>query len=294
MASVVDESADVRTRLTKIVQWQPARDAIKYAAHAAARGRAQVLERSGKMPPIANVFAGSCPKSGSQWIKALLHHPVVRKHTGLFTLPQLGYYKRSFRGFPGGTFVPGLYISYQDYTRYHQPLPHRMVYVFRDPRDIVVSAYFSAFTHREILDLKESRTLLESMPIDEALTWVIHNGEDHLRDMATWVGVANRDETVRTWRLEDIGADYAAAVPDILAFCGVTLADDEMATVIAETSREALQQQDLSERKVGSESHYRIERKGYRELFKPEHYAEVERIVPGFIEQLGYEPSPTS
>ena len=251
-----------------------------------------MLQTSGKLPPVANIFAGSCPKSGSQWIKALLHHPVVRKHTGLFTLPQLGYQQRSFGGFPGGTFVPGLYISYQEYTRFHQPLPHRMVYVFRDPRDIVVSAYFSAFTHREILDLKESKALLESMPIDEGLMWVLHNGEGHLRDMASWVGVPYQDGTVRTWRLEDISADYAAAVPDVLAFCGVTLSDDELRTVVAETSRDVLQQRDLADRKEGGESHYRVNRQGYGELLKREHYAEIERIVPGLIAQLGYEPSP--
>jgi hypothetical protein len=35
-----------------------------------------------------------------------------------------------------------------------------------------------------------------------------------------------------------------------------------------------------------------VKREGYEEFLKPEHYAAIERILPGFIEQMGYPPSP--
>jgi hypothetical protein len=288
--AVATESA-LRDAITKAVQWEPARNSVKYGVHAVARARGKGLEARGKVPEIANIYTGSCPKSGSQWAKALFDHPVVRQHTGLLTLPQLGYWLKPLKAFPAGTFVPGMYISYQQYEAMPKPFGHRMIYVFRDPRDIVVSAYGSVETHRTVLDAREIRSALEGKSMDDAMLWLIGNGEGHLRDMATWVGAEDRDQSVRTWRLEDIQADYEAAVSSMLAHCNVRLSSPEFETVLAQTSREALQRKDLAERDSGSESHYRVNRRSYRDVFKPEHYEALERVVPGLIEKLGYPPS---
>jgi hypothetical protein len=184
-----------------------------------------------------------------------------------------------------------MYISYQQYTAMPKPFGHRMIYVFRDPRDIVVSAYGSVETHRTVLDAREIRSALDGKSTDEAMLWLIGNGEGHLRDMATWVGVEERDDSVKTWRLEDIQADYPSAVAGMLAHCNVELSASELETVLAETSRDALQRKDLSERNAGAESHYRVNRRTYRDAFKPEHYEALEKVVPGLIDKLGYPPS---
>jgi hypothetical protein len=56
-------------------------------------------------------------------------------------------------------------------------LQYDLTHCVDDPRDIVVSAYFSAFTHREVLDLAQNRALLDSLPLDEGLSYVMKNGE---------------------------------------------------------------------------------------------------------------------
>jgi hypothetical protein len=72
----------------------------------------------------------------------------------------------------------------------------------------------------------------------------------------------------------------------------VELSQFELDRVLTETSREALQKRDLAERAdPSSESHYRVRRQSYQELFKPEHYLALEEVVPGLIEKLGYPPS---
>jgi hypothetical protein len=291
VATVADDRPGVRDLVTAAVQWGPARNTIKRAVHLGARARGGALHASGRLPAVVNIYAASCPKSGSQWIKALLDHPIVRAHTGLFTLPQLDYYGRHrTRPFPAATFVPGLYFSYADYQRLSRPYPHRTVYIFRDPRDIVVSGYFSGLeTHREIAGVAERRAQLQRMSTSDGLLYALKYGEQHLRDMASWVGVD--DPTVRSWRLEDVNAAPDRVVPEILAHCGVTLSADELGTVLAETSREALQRRDLAERKPGAESHYRVRRQSFRDMFGPEHYAAVERVVPGLVERLGYPPA---
>jgi hypothetical protein len=281
----------VREWTTAAVSWAPARNSIKRATHVAAYGRAGVLAGRRRMPTVMNLYSGSCPKSGSQWIKAVLDHPLVRAQTGLLTLPQLDYYgrPRNWR-FPRGTYVPGLYLSYAAYRKIPKPADYRTVYIFRDPRDIVVSGYFSGLkTHRLMQGLEERRKALEQMTVEEGLLSALDYGQQHLRDMATWVDVS--DPKVATWRLEDISADPETAVPAILTHCGVELPAADLRTVVAETSREALQRRDLSGRQPGTESHYRVERQTFRELFGPQHHEAVERVVPGLVERLGY-PSP--
>lgn len=263
---------------------------LKYGAHAYARVRGQFLARTHNLPPVATVYAASSPKAGSQWVKALFDHPVVRTHSRLFTLPQLDFQSHPERGFPLASFVPGLYLSYPEYLRIPQPAEHRVIYVFRDPRDVVVSGYFSAVgTHRRMVaaGIEESRARLRQLPLDEGLLYAVSLAADRLREMASWVDVENPD--VRKFRLEDIGNEPEVRVPEILEHVGIRLAPAELETVLDDVSRERLQARDLAQRSAGSESHYRVSRQGHRDLFSQDHYRAVERVVPGLAAQLGYD-----
>jgi Sulfotransferase domain len=273
---------------TRAVQWQPARNAIKYGVHAYARARGRRLERSAKLPAIANIYAASSPKAGSQWMKALLDHPLVRAKSSLLTLPQLDYQQRLDRALPLATFVPGLYMSYPEYRRIPKPHEHRVVYMFRDPRELCVSGYYSAIgTHRWTnREVERFRAQLREMPFDEALLALIRDGAPRLREVATWVDV--EDPNVAKFRLEDVSASPGDHVPRILDHCGVTLPAAELDTVLSDVSRESLQAKDLAERGDRSESHYRVDRKSFRVLFKPEHHQAIEEIAPGLVERLGY------
>ncbi|MDX6278022.1 MAG: hypothetical protein QOJ72_2150 [Nocardioidaceae bacterium] len=277
----------LREMLTTSVNWAPARTTVKRGAHVVARARGRYLAARHDLPEVANIYAASCPKAGSQWTKAMFDHPVIRSHTGLFTLPQFDYYQRRLRAFPAGTFVPGLYLSYPAYASIPKRHPYRTIYIFRDPRDIVVSGYFASFgAHPDMLGLAERRKIMEAMSVEEGLLFSLRESAHHFRDMATWVDVA--DEHVATWRLEDISADPEGTVPKILAHCGVHLSDAELEQVLQETSREALQRQDIARRAPGADSHYRVTRQSFRDLFGPEHYEALEAVVPGLVDKLGY------
>ena len=270
-----------------VVQWGPARNGIKRGVHLYAGGRSAWLRARGQVPAVPNIFTGSCPKSGSQWAKALFDHEVVRRHTRLFTLPQLDYQKRAPRPFPRGTYVPGIYMSYDEFTAIPKPDGHRTVYVFRDPREIIVSSYFSAIeTHRRIAGVDEVRAVVSAMPRDEGIHHCIDLMASRLREMASWVGVD--DPAVATFRLEDIGAAPATQVPLILEHCAVRLDASELDILLEETSREALQRKDLAKRPPGSESHYRVRRESAAELLSPAHLAAIDAVVPGLTERLGY------
>jgi hypothetical protein len=281
----------VRDWVIRAVTWHPARVVLKTGAHTYAKGRGRLLESRGKVPPIANIYAASAQKAGSQWMRALFDHPVVREHTGLFTVPQLDYNAEVEAGkaLPAGTFVPGLYVPYETYLRIPHRYPHRVIYMFRDPRDLVVSGYFSAVKTHQDTHVEEVETLREQMrtvPFDEGLSMLIESAAGTLRDMQSWAGVT--DPNVAIFKLEEVNADPAKAVARMFEHCEIDMSSAEFDQVLNETSREALQAKDLANRAPGAESHYRVDRKGYRDLFKPEHYAAMERIVPGLVEQLGY------
>jgi hypothetical protein len=271
------------------VQWNPARTAIKRGVHGYAAARGRGLQLTGRVPEIGNIFAASSPKAGSQWMKALFDHPVVREHTGLFTLPQLDYQLMPHHRFPAGTFVPGIYASYPEFREIPKPRPRRVVYMFRDPRDLVVSGYYSAVkTHRvtHLEEVERVRDEIRALPFDEGLLLLIKDAAPRLREIETWVGVEDPD--VATFRLEDVNADPRTWVAQMLKHCGVALSADELETVLQDVSRDALQARDLAQREAGSESHYRVDRKTFRDVFKPEHHAALEEIVPGLAQRLGY------
>jgi Sulfotransferase domain len=290
---VVGASRGLRQWAANTLQWDPARNTAKRGVYLIARARGGWLRRSGKLPAVANIFTAMSPKAGSQWPKALFGHQLVRARTGLLTLPQLEFeFGSETSSFPAGTVVPGIYASYPDYRAIPKPHPYRTVYIFRDPRDIVVSGYFSAIgTHRKMNyrkadDLEGMRAAMRSMSRDLALRYAVETLAERLREMATWVGVD--DENVALFRLEDIENNPSDEVGRMLRHCGVHLGDDELAQVVADTSRAALQRRDLAGRPPGSDSHYRVNRQAHDEVLKAEHLRAIEEVVPGLIERLGY------
>lgn len=288
MAAVSSPISPAREWAAQTIQWNPARAAVKRVVHAGARVRGSWLEQRGRVPAIANIFAAGSPKAGSQWMKALFDHPVVRARTGLFTLPQLDYQEDPGRGFPTGTFVPGLYFSFDEYLQIPHRHPHRLVYMFRDPRDLLVSGYHSTVrTHRKvhIPELEEMRQRVREMPFDQGLRYLIGRAAPRLREIESWIDV-DRPE-VATFRLEEVAAEPQLQVDRMLRHCGVGLTDAELDRLLRDVSRESLQARDLAQRGDG-ESHYRLRQDSWREVFKPEHHEALEQAAPGLVARLGY------
>ena len=288
MSTAAQSRPDPREWATRVVQWDPARNSIKRAAHLYARARGGALALGGRSPVVSNIYAASSPKAGSQWMKALFDHPVVRGHSRLFTLPQLDYQATLGRPFPAATFVPGIYLSYEEYLQIPATRPRRTIYMFRDPRDLVVSGYHSAVkTHRKVhlREVEEVRDRIRAMSFDDGLLYLIEDGAPRLREIETWVDVEDPD--VAKFRLEDVSAEPRVVVARILRHCGISLSAEELDAVLMDVSRDALQAKDLAHRSDG-ESHYRVRRESFREVLKPEHLEAIETIVPGLVSRLGY------
>lgn len=249
--------------------------------------RGWVIERSSDPRMLRNIYAATIQKAGSQWIKALFAHDSVRAATHMASFPQFRYDEDQFRKrFPAACFVPGLYLHYGAYVAIEKPPPYRTFYVARDPRDIVVSWYFSVRdTHRAMGRIPALRRTLHSLSFHDGLLFSIASLTQPILGMGTWLAV--KDPEVAFFRLEDLSRRPEVEVQRLLAHCGVHLSHSDFKRVIHDTSRHKLQQRDLEQRK-DSHSHYRVRQSDYREHFAPAHYAAFRNATGDLVERLGY------
>lgn len=98
-----------------------------------------------------------------------------------------------------------------------ESVPPRVgLHVIRDPRDIVVSAYFSHLkTHRLLSDeLREARETLQKLPKDEGLVAEMDGMSGRfLRDMAGWKYGARPE--ILEYKMEDLSDNWRTAYPEI-------------------------------------------------------------------------------
>jgi hypothetical protein len=278
-------------RLSRIasnaVQYEPLRMRARQGGVLVLEARGFMTERFGRERPLRNIYGVSMQKAGSQWAKALFEHELVVEATGLATFPQAVFDGRGFRNrFPAHCFAH-LYLSYPEYTAIHKRAPYRTFYIARDPRDIVVSWYFSVRdTHRVFGPIAELRDRLTSLPFSEGLLFSMRELAPLLNGMRTWVDVAEPE--VAFFRLEDIRDRPEPEVRRLLSHCRVELGGQALARVVQETSRDALRSKDLARRATGEESHYRREPSAHEKRFDDVHHETFRQLTGDLIERLGY------
>ncbi len=145
------------------------------------------LVRVTRRSQLRNVYHCCVHKTGSQWVRKVLADPAVYRNTGLRPYayaPRLpperrgrGYHGLRFEEpLPRRTIVSPLYISAEGFRAMPKPEPWRAFFVGRDPRDIVVSWYFSALRSHPTVNnpsLRRTREQLEAMSEEEGLIFAI-------------------------------------------------------------------------------------------------------------------------
>ena len=166
-------------------------------------------------------------------------------------------------------------------------------HMVRDPRDVVVSAYYShLYSHPEYRGLARYRAELETLPKEEGLRREVDNRKHQFRAMLKWE--YERDDVLEL-HMEDVTADPQRAIPEILAFLGLGpeqgLDHETVATIVEENdfSRKA-------GRPRGTEdvtSHYRKGVPGdWMEHFTGDLVEYFKSRHNDLLLKLGYETSP--
>lgn len=243
-------------------RWNWGRRHVPYPlVHAFLRGQSHWLQwRARASQPVRrsafeNVYFCGTIKSGSQWLTALFSDWEVYRHSGLVFYDFL---HREFRGretrrrmteraYPRGfsprTVTGCLCIDYPSFQTIPRPGTWRAFFVRRDPRDLVVSWYFST-RNSHILngkDMVAAREKLRSLSKEDGLLYAIDWLEDYglFQAIRSWDGV--EDPNVRVVRYEDLaGPESAENLRDLFRFLDIDLPEESFRRLVAAYSFETL------------------------------------------------------
>lgn len=285
-----------------VLRNQRARNLVPNRVKAAFAENRVRLTRVTRRSELRNVYHCCVHKTGSQWVRKVLADPAVYRVTGLRTYayaPRMpgGRESRSYpdrrfdRPFPANTVVSPLYIPYANLVELPKPEPWRALFVGRDPRDVVVSWYFSSAKSHPTRDnpgLQRARGELAALDLEEGLVFTIRRLESHglFAALGSWAGVD--DPRVLLVRYEDlVGADAETAWGRVFDHCDVALGPAERRALLARYSFEA-----LSGRQRGQEDQGSKLRKGvagdWRNHFTPAVESVFAEVTGDLVSRLGY------
>ena len=261
----------------------------------------KAMTRPSVETPSDNVFHCCLHKSGSQWIRRILKDARIYKYSGLEAYhyqsslldghdPRPVNSRRFDEPFPLRKIVTPLYIDYPGYIAIPKPASSRAFFVTRDPRDIVVSWYFSSkFSHRLMGDLADVRGNLSDLDQVSGLQYSIRHLSSFglFASQRSWLDSIG-DATTTVIRFEDlIGPEGRDHFIGLFEHCLIEIPDRVLDAVLATYNFER-----LSGRPKGQEDTHAHFRKGisgdWRNYFVPEVQNVFDEVVGDLVVQLGY------
>ncbi len=247
-----------------------------------------------------NIYYGTVQKTGTHWFKAIFDDPRIRRLSGLHSFPGHRYESDQFMtSFPRHHFVPGLFISYGLYEEIRKPADYRTFYVTRDPRNIVVSWYFSARdTHRLVGRVVIDRPALRARSFEDGLKYSIEQLAYKFSFMRSWAYAAPTDPNVLLVRFEDVTRDPFAGFRAIFDHCRIPVSDALLREVLADYTKEKMRQIDEDrpwwrQRTLSTDSHYRPEASSWRDAFTPALHEHFANVNGNLLSLLGYADDPS-
>lgn len=247
-----------------------------------------------------NIYHCCIQKSASQWFVTFFSDPIIWKYTRLMPYNPHENFIRQNADFemlthiPTGVIVSPLYIGYKDFAKIPKPLNYKAFCVIRDPRDLIVSNYFSLkYSHPAynpyIVDMREK---LHQMTQDEGMMMCINTlSKGILSFFSEWL--QQKDDSVKIFRFEDIfGIQQEATFQQLLEHCDCTIPENVLHMLLNKYCFK-----NITGRSTGDEnitSHYR---KGtansWQDYFSEPHKAAFKERLGQILLASGYEQSST-
>lgn len=252
---------------------------------------------------FVNIYHCCVQKTGSQWVKAMLSDWETYRYSGLTVFnyrksrPGGGYARKITdmgftEPFPGDTIVTPLYTDFGNYSAIPKPERYRVFFVMRDPRDLVVSWYFSVrYSHALMGRVPEHREVLNRLSVADGMLYSIEYLHDYGLFVAleSWIDAPKRDPNVLLLRFEDMTArDNLGVFEELLLHCDIHMPEKALSALLQNYSFER-----LAGRKRGKEdrtSHYRRGIPGdWKNYFNSMIMARFEEVTGDLAVRLGYE-----
>jgi hypothetical protein len=199
-----------------------------------------VVHALGLRPPGRNVevfaddvFVVSYPKSGNTWVRFLIAHLLAEGRPVDFSSVQ--------EIVPGIDWLPANKLRSLSRPRilksheYFDPRYEKLVYLVRDPRDVVVSYYHHDIRRRripQVYPIEQYVARFLAGRLDPYGSWNEHVG--------SWLGARDGDPGFLLLRYEDLSAAPQPGLRRIADFLGLCPSDAELALACQRSSFEAM------------------------------------------------------
>lgn len=249
-----------------------------------------------------NIYHCCVQKTASRWIKKILADRVVYKHCKMKIFDPginlIGSFPRKTgltEPFPVNTIISPLYILYEDFALIEKNPEYKTFYMMRDPRDILVSYYFSArFSHAENPYVLRQRSLLDKMDDSEALSYFITKINNEHRKLyygiRTWYFAGEKDKNLSVFRYEDLtGLKGIDCFIRLFEHIGCPIPENKIRVLLRKYSFKKLakgRDRGMEDR----ESHFRKGITGdWKNYFSQEHKKAFKEAAGQLLIDLGYE-----
>ena len=186
-----------------------------------------------------NIYYCCTQKTASQWFKSVFRDRDFYRHSGFVVSPYqyLGLRYAKVRGaFPEKTVVSHLYFNYQDYLKVPKPDKYKTFFILRDPRDIIVSWYFSArYSHVLVPPIHTMRYNLERLDFYDGLKYLIDTQAEFglFECQRSWIEAQKSDRHIKIFRYEDLSNNESAFVQDLFAFLELQMSPEKREKLVA-------------------------------------------------------------
>jgi hypothetical protein len=260
------------------------RRAMLEAHNARLRLTVPVVTRS----EYVNIYHCAVRKTASQWLKALFSDPIVYRYSGLPTYDPRFYNWKHPQVCPPNRIALSLFVSHKRFEKIPKPDRYRAFFVMRDPRDIVVSSYFSTRnSHAPMGDVLEVRKALREMSRKDGMLYLIDDlaRKGRFDAVRSWAE-APPNEAVRLVRYEDlIGPQQTEEVDRLMRHCGIVIPPAELQTLLDRYSFSRMTER----QRAGTVSHYRKGEAGdWRNHFDDDISEAFNRATGDLVGRLGY------
>ncbi len=251
---------------------------------------------------VENIYHCCVHKTASQWIARILAAPETHQGCGLRThayqsqLPggadTRNIDERTFdHPFPRRCIVTPIYIGREAFLDFPKPAAWRAFVVVRDPRDVVVSWYYSwKHSHPLMGDVSEQRRQLNALNQEAGLCCAIERLRERglFSALASWVRTPLDNSAVALFRYEDLVERPFETFQKLFAHCDIAMPDGTLRALLNAHSFAAL----TEGRPRGVEditSHLRKGAPGdWRNHFTPAVTAAFQTRTGDLVTQLGY------
>lgn len=248
-----------------------------------------------------NLYHVCVHKTGSQWIKKIFSDPIIfevtkmQPYTYQHWMPgKVDERKLTSRyfiePFPENRIITPLYIDKTCYDTIQKPAIYKSFCIIRDPRDILVSWYFSIRdTHPVMGQIPELRKYLQNHTLEEGLIYSIQFlHEFGLFDAIRSWGIESSTHEMLKVKFEYLtGKDKGQALKELFEHCNIYLNKEQFSFILRSYSFSKMKAADKNN---GGKSHYRSGRSNEWTLYFNN---TVERrfmdVTGDLVEVLGYD-----